>query len=140
MIKLTKTLACIALVSTLATSPAWAQEKKDDKGKDPKPAEKAEGKKKGGQGFTGKVTAVDATAKTVTLSGKTARVLQVSSQTRIEKDGKPATFDDIKVGEEVTGSYKKVEDKLEASLIRIGGPAPKKKGDDKKEEKKDDKK
>ena len=126
MKKLVTHLSCIALISLLAVGTAGAQEKKEGK-----PAEKGEVKKKDGAlPFTGKITAVDAAAKTVTLSGEKARVLNVTSETRITKDGQPATFADAKVGEEVAGAYREMDGKLNAVSLRVGpAPAKKKKAD-----------
>jgi len=81
-------------------------------------------KKKGGLPFHGKVAAVDATAMTFTVGTMT---IGVGSATKITKEGKPAVFSDITVGENVTGSYKKDDEgKMTASSVKIG--TPKKKG------------
>src|SRR4026209_743725 len=51
--------------------------------------------------FHGKISAVDKAAKTVTLEGKEkTRTFHVTSETKIEKGGQPATLDDAKIGEE----------------------------------------
>ncbi len=128
----------VAAVGTavLLSTPNSSSAQEKEKGKE-KSEEKA---KKGGGGFTGKAVAVDKTAMTVKLSGKAARVIQITSTTKINKDGKPATFDDLKEGEDVSGGYKtNAEGKLEATTLNIG-PKPPAKGKDKKDEKKDDKK
>jgi hypothetical protein len=66
---------------------------------------------------------------TVTVGQST---INVTSDTKITKDGKAATFSDITVGENVAGSYKKDDaGKLNATMIRIGEKAPK--GDKKKD-------
>ena len=105
-----------------------------------KPAEKkTEEKKKGGPlPFNGNVASVDKTAMTLTVKGKEKdRVFTVTSQSKISKDGKPATFDDVKAGEHVTGSYKKGEgDKMDIVSLYVGERPEKKKKDEKKEEKK----
>ena len=68
--------------------------------------------------LTGKVSAVDTTAATVTV-GKTT--VNITSETKITKDGKPATLADITVGEKIGGAYKKDEaGKMNAVSIRIG--------------------
>ncbi len=68
--------------------------------------------------FHGKVSAVDATAMTVKL---TTQTLNITSETKITKEGKPATFADITVGEKITGQYKKDSaGKLDATVIHIG--------------------
>jgi hypothetical protein len=54
--------------------------------------------------YRGKISAVDKTAKTITLGGKgKERVFQVAADTRILKDGQPATLDDVQVGEQARG-------------------------------------
>lgn len=74
--------------------------------------------------FRGKVESVDTKAMTITLAGKEKqRVFNVTSKTRLEKDGKPATFGDIKAGDDARGSYAKGKDG--DNLIRAAfGPAP----------------
>jgi len=73
--------------------------------------------------FAGKLGAVDKVAKTFTLDEKTkpGRTFEVTSETRIMKNGKPATLDDGMTGERVRGSYTKSADgKLEAHTISFG--------------------
>ena len=121
-----------AFVITAPTTVS-AQDKEKEKGKDKAP-EKAGEKAKGGGGFNGKAVAVE--AKTVKLSGPTARVVQITATTKISKDGKPATLDDLKEGDDVYGGIKPGTDgKLEATSLTIGKP-PAKKKDEKKEDKK----
>ena len=68
--------------------------------------------------FHGKAAAVDTAAMTVTVG---TLVINITSETKISKNGKPATLEDIKVGDTVSGSYKKDDDgKLNASTIRDG--------------------
>ena len=68
--------------------------------------------------FHGKLSAVDATAKTLTVGTLT---LQITSDTKITKDGKPATLSDGVVGESVGGAYKKTADgKLDAVTVHFG--------------------
>lgn len=75
--------------------------------------------------FRGKVESVDAKAMTVTLAGKEKqRVLNVTSKTRFEKDGKPATFGDLQAGEDVRGSYAKTKEGENVVRLIIGAPAP----------------
>src|SRR6266568_2547560 len=56
--------------------------------------------------FKGNVASVDKVAKTVTLEGKEkSRTFQVTSETKIHnKDKKPATLDEVMVGDHVGGS------------------------------------
>jgi hypothetical protein len=104
---------------------------------------KAEGKEKGkGEEkakrdvypFRGTVKTTDKTAMTITLAGKEKdRVVTVTSETRIAKEGKPATFGDIATGEMVRGQVKKTpEGKENAVSVYLGQP-PEKKGGDKKD-------
>ena len=77
-------------------------------------------KKSHGLPYHGKVSAVDANAMTFTVGKMT---IGISSTTKITKDGKPAVFSDITVGENVTGSYKKGDDgKLTASSVKVTTP------------------
>jgi hypothetical protein len=128
-------LAVISLLSTaiaVAPTQAWAQDKKkDDAAAEGTDAPK--GKKKGeGLPARGKITAIDKTAKTVTVG---ERVFQVNSETRLMKAGKPATLDDAAVGEDVGISYKKDGEKLIAISMRFG---PRPEGEPKGEKKKKD--
>jgi hypothetical protein len=74
--------------------------------------------------FHGKLSAVDTNAKTLTVGTLT---LQITSDTKITKDGQPATLSEGVVGESVGGAYKKTADgKLEAVVLHFGAK-PKKK-------------
>jgi Domain of unknown function (DUF5666) len=69
--------------------------------------------------FTGNIVTMDKNARTLTI-GK--RTFQVTSETKIFKSDKPATFADGAVGDYVTGSYKKTDDgKLIANSVYFGG-------------------
>ena len=69
--------------------------------------------------FHGKVTAVDKAAMTITVGQRT---FNITSTTKITKDGLPATLADATVGEEVGGAYKRAssKEKLDATSLRIG--------------------
>jgi hypothetical protein len=57
--------------------------------------------------FRGKVSAVDKTTKVITLVGKEkSRSFQVTSETKITKNGKPVVLDDVTAGESVGGRAK----------------------------------
>lgn len=75
--------------------------------------------------FTGKLNAVDKTAKSITLDGKLKkRTIWLTAQTRVTKAGKPASLDDAVIGEEVGGQcMKNAEGKEEAVSLRLG-PKP----------------
>ena len=86
--------------------------------------------------FRGKVSAVDKTAKTITLDGKEkGRTFQITSGTKITKDGKPAVLDDVTVGESVRGVAKEnATGKLEAVTLKVGALAGNPKPNEKKSE------
>lgn len=73
----------------------------------------------------GKIAAVDKENMTLKVGERT---FLVTSTTRLSKGGQPATFADVKVGEEVGGQYRTgTGDKLELLSLRIG-PRPDKTG------------
>jgi len=75
-------------------------------------------KHKHGLPFRGAVSALDANAMTLTVGKLT---VQVTSETKITKDGKPAMLADGVVGEPASGYYKKDADgKLNATTIHFG--------------------
>ena len=73
--------------------------------------------------FRGTASAVDKSAKTFTIAGKTSsRVFKATDTTTITKAGAEATFAEISDDEYVTGSYWKKEDgTLELKSLKIGG-------------------
>jgi len=108
------------------------------------PAEKKETDKKGASGekkavagpFHGNLAAMDKAAKTITV-GK--RTFQITSETKIHKAGKPATFEEGVVGEEVSGYVKPTDDgKWIATTVNFG-PKTETKGSEKSSEKKKEK-
>ena len=73
--------------------------------------------------FNGKISSLDASGATVTVGKLT---LNVTSTTKITKDGSPAALSDLTVGEKITGSYKKdAAGKLNATAIHAGTKAKK---------------
>ena len=98
----------------------------------PPPAEGASqsgGKKKSGSNasvpFRGTVGSVDSSAMTVTLAGKKKdRVLHVSGQTRLERDGKSAAIGDIRPGDFARGSITQEADGREVLVKASFGEAP----------------
>lgn len=86
---------------------------------------KSETAQPAGVPFNGKIAAVDLSAQTLTLSGKAQRVVKVTSQTKILREGQPATLAGAKVGEPVGGYAKKTDQGvLEAMSLRLGPKAP----------------
>ena len=71
----------------------------------------------------GTATAIDKSAKTFTIAGKTSsRVFKATDTTTVTKAGAAATFADLTENEYVTGSYWKREDgTLELKSLKIGG-------------------
>lgn len=77
--------------------------------------------------FHGIVAAVDKKALTFTLEGKEKpRVISLSSKSLFEKDGKPATFSQIAVGDYAHGRLEKQGDG-EVLVKAAFGPKPEKK-------------
>jgi len=68
--------------------------------------------------FNGKLAAMDKDAMTITVG---ERKFEITSETKISKDGLPATLGDAVVGEMIGGAYKKNADgKLTATSVHIG--------------------
>jgi hypothetical protein len=87
--------------------------------------------------FRGNIVTMDKGARTITVN---KRVFQITSETKIFKSDKPATFADGVVGDYVTGSYKKTDDgKLIAHSVYFGGKGKASTAEKKKEPAKDSK-
>jgi hypothetical protein len=72
--------------------------------------------------FHGKLSAIDTNAMTLTVGERT---FEITSETKITKDGQPAVLSDGVVGEMAGGAYKKGSDgKLEATTVSFGTKAP----------------
>jgi hypothetical protein len=67
--------------------------------------------------FSGKVVDVDTNAMTVTIGKHT---FDITSETRITKNGEPAILSELAMGDKVGVSYKKAGDKLDAMTINDG--------------------
>ncbi len=81
-----------------------------------KPASKAKSKP-----FRGKLKVVDYKAKVIVLEGAKAQTFQITSETRINKDDKPAALSELNVGEAVTGYARETPDgKWEARSLYAG--------------------
>jgi hypothetical protein len=90
-------------------------------------AGEAKGKRKGNPDrvrLGSRVKAVDDAGKTVTLAGRPKdHLVHITSETRLMKDGKPATFADIKVGEHAQGQGRRRADgNVDALSLRVGPP------------------
>jgi len=72
-----------------------------------------------GASFQGKVSSVDASAKTVVVNGQTYQILATS---KITNNQQPATANDVAIGETVSGKYKRsAENKMEVLTMDITG-------------------
>jgi len=116
--------AAVALAAAVAGGPATplAQSTNQAPAEKKAPAAQTEGgkaaKKPGAHPFHGKLAAVNQVAKTITVGKST---YQITSETRIKKDGKPATLEDGVVGEPVSGYVKPdAQGKLAATTVNFG--------------------
>ena len=110
--------ACL-LVAAL-TAPAWAQDT-NQAPTNAKPVKSAPKKETKELTFNGKLGAMDKVAMTITLDEKAKRVFEITSDTIITKDGKPAIMADGTVGDTIHGTYKKTDDgKFEALTLNYG--------------------
>jgi hypothetical protein len=124
MKSLSKSLAICLFAVAVATSPQLlaqstnkAPTEKKSSTEKKEPAEK----KQSPIPFHGNIVTLDKNARTLTI-GK--RMFFVTSDTKIFKSDKPATFADGVVGDYVTGSYKKGDDgRLVAHSVYFGGKA-----------------
>lgn len=72
--------------------------------------------------FRGSLKSCNASAGTITVG---TRTFTCTRETKIFREGKPTALTDSKVGETVTGSYRKAEDgKLMAASVYLGGKNP----------------
>ena len=111
---------CFALTAVNLFSPALAAADKNNA-----QAEKSEAKEKF-RPFRGTIKSVDAAAKSITLDGEKAQTFAVASDAKLTKEGKPATFADLAVGDAVGGRAKEAgEGKWTAVTINAGKPAAK---------------
>ena len=118
-----KSILKIGALSLLAAALAAAPTQLSAQSTNTPPAEKktAVPKKKAGHPFHGKLAAVDKVAKTITVGES---LYQITSQTKITKEGKPATLEDGVVGDPVSGYAKPEADgKMTASTVHFGAKA-----------------
>ncbi|MEK7706763.1 MAG: hypothetical protein AAB380_02050 [Verrucomicrobiota bacterium] len=114
-----KNILKIAVFSLLAAAIAMVPTQTLAQEKQEKSAAEKKNTPKGDRGpFRGKVGAVDKQAKTIKVGERT---FQITSDTKINKDGKPATLDAGVVGEPVSGYFIKGDDgKLVAKTVNLG--------------------
>lgn len=83
--------------------------------------------------FRGTVDSIDANAKTITLDGKKSeRVLHVTSESVLEKDGKPAKLDEVVSGDYARGLLSRPDGNREILVKATFGPKPDPKKNDRK--------
>ena len=115
-------LYAIALtVVTILSTPiiTCAQEKK--------PAQEEKSIKARGLPFRGKISAVDAQSQTVSLAGKKTRTFKITPTTKIKREGKPVSLDQVEIGESVGGYALNYGSGLpEVVTLNIRKPQPKK--------------
>ena len=97
-----------------------------------KPAEKNEHFRP----FRGTIKSVDNGARTITLDGEKAQTFAIASDTKINKDGKPAAFADLVAGEAVGGRAKETADGKWTAVTINAGKRPSSKPPEKEKEKK----
>jgi hypothetical protein len=109
------TLLLVAVITALFNINAISADKPADK-----KTEKADTQEKF-RPFRGTIKSVDKVARTITLEGESAQKFAITSDTKINKDGKPAAFADIVVGDSVGGRAKETgEGKWTAMTINAG--------------------
>ena len=118
IVKLTLSLFATAILAAPVLS--HAQNNGANPPATPGQTEPAKPKKHETNAFRGAVTAVDTKAMTMTIK---TRTFQVTSETKITKEGKPAILSDIVVGDKIGGAYKKDGEKLVATTINVGNAA-----------------
>ena len=75
--------------------------------------------------FRGTVEAVNVTARTIALDGKKAgRVLHVTSDSTLEKDGKPAKLEEVAAGDYAKGLLTRPDGTRELVVKATLGPKP----------------
>lgn len=76
--------------------------------------------------YKGNVASIDVGAKTFTIKGKNReRLFAVTATTQLLKDGAPGPWEDLKVGDAVSGrAIKKAEGQFEAVSVKFGAKAP----------------
>ena len=128
---MTRKIAKITTLSLFAVAvvamPVLSRAQDNNAPASPNQTAPAKPKKHNNPPFHGKLAAVDTNAKTLTVGTLT---LQITPDTKITKDGQPATLSDGVVGQPISGSYKKTDDgKLNAITVHFGaknGEKPKK--------------
>ena len=133
--KTTTILSTIVLAFALSVPTAYSAEKKKPAETSAVPAKKEEAKKTDHIPLYGQV--VSMTASLLTVKGgkdKPDRKFDITADTKITKDDKPATAKDAKDGQWVGGSYKKGEKSNTLLSLNLSAKQKEAKGDEKKPE------
>jgi hypothetical protein len=118
MIKSTSKFVLLGVAAlAIATMPLCAAENGQGKDKKEAPAMK---EKAANRAIPFRGTLASKTDASITVG---TRTFEITSETKIVKDGKPATLADGEVGKPVAGSYQEADGKLVAKMIRFG-PKP----------------
>jgi len=111
MKKMKNSLVLLGVIAAMGLTPGLAQEKAPSS----PPPEKPE---KASQQFKGKVDAVDAKAKALTVDGK---LIYTSESTKFTKAGKAITLAQVMPGDQVHGTMHRTADgKTEALTLKVG--------------------
>jgi hypothetical protein len=109
------TLLIVAVFTALFNINAISADKPADK-----KTEKADPQEKF-RPFHGTIKSVDKVAMTITLEGQSAQKFAITSETKINKDGKPVAFADLVVGDTVGGRARETgEGKWTAMTLNAG--------------------
>ena len=113
---------CAPIAAPAKTKPAASPAPAASASASASPMEKSATKMNRSIPFHGKISSVDASARTFSIVGKEkTRVIKITDQTKITKQGAEATMKDVAADEEVRGSYWKKEDgSLEARSVKLG--------------------
>jgi hypothetical protein len=116
------------LIAALAASFALAGLVVNLQAADAAPAEKpAMERRTGVTPFRGTVSAVDKVAGTISIkNAEMIRVFHVVTDTKITKDGNPASVEDAAVGDYATGAYLTKVGKIELRSLKLGSASKKK--------------
>jgi hypothetical protein len=130
-IKQWSTLFITAVFASVATVGVTAADKPADK-----PADKKAATDEHFRPFRGTIKSVDKGARTITLEGEKAQTFAIVAETKISKDGKPATLADLVSGEMVGGRAKESADGKWTAVTVNAGKRPSAQSPEKEKEKK----
>ncbi len=119
-----KTILIVSLALSLLFGATANIRAADAPQKAPAAAEKA--KKVKYRPFRGTIKSIETQAKTITLEGAKAQQFQIISETKLNKDGKPITFDQLAKGDRLGGRAREAANgKWDAVTINVRTAAEK---------------